>query len=292
MNFRRLSYFVQVVDSGSISAAARRLNIAQPPLSSQIKQLEDEVGCQLLVREARAVRPTEAGLLLYERAQAILQQSEETLRALEDYRNGAAGTLRVGVVSSVASGGFVRWAAGFHEQYPNVRFAITESNTYSLLDAVRRRRIELAVVRTPYRAGDLASAAVAEQQTFVLGAEKFRACFDGESASPAALCRVPLIVYRRWEAIVREALDVAGQTSNIAFLSDDARTCAALAEAGAGCALIPASALPDPREGMFALRADCEALFSRIDVVWDENAYRSVSALRFVEWIRQNAKLA
>ena len=73
---------------------------------------------------------------------------------------------------------------------------------------------------------------------------------------------------------------------------DDARTCAALAEAGAGCALIPASALPDPQEGMFALRADCEALFSRIDVVWDENAYRSASALRFVEWIRQNAKLA
>ena len=292
MNFRRLSYFVQVVDSGSISAAARRLNIAQPPLSSQIKQFEDEVGCQLLVREARAVRPTEAGLLLYERAQAILQQSEETLRALEDYRNGAAGTLRVGVVSSVASGGFVRWAAGFHEQYPNVRFAVTESNTYSLLDAVRRRRIELAVVRTPYRAGNLASAAVAEQQTFVLGAEKFRACFDGESASPAALCRVPLIVYRRWEAIVREALDVAGQTSNIAFLSDDARTCAALAEAGAGCALLPASALPKQRSDMFALRADCEALFSRIDVVWHENAYRSVSALRFVEWIRQNATLA
>ena len=292
MNLRRLSYFVQVVDEGSISAAARRLNIAQPPLSSQIRRLEEEVGCQLLVRETRSVRPTEAGRLLYERAQAILQQSEETLRALEEYRNGAAGTLHVGVVSSVASGGFVRWAAGFHEIYPAVRFEITESNTYSLLDAVRRRRIELAVVRTPYRASDLANVPIAQQQTYVFGANRFRDAFSKDSASVGELCHVPLIVYRRWETIVRESLDDAGQAPNIAFLSDDARTCAALAAAGAGCALLPASALPKEQSGTFALRADCEALSSRIDVVWDESAYRSASALRFVEFIRQNASLA
>ena len=69
MNFRRLSYFVQVVDSGSISAAARRLNIAQPPLSSQIKQLEDEVGWPAS-RARGARRPPDGGRAAFVRAGA------------------------------------------------------------------------------------------------------------------------------------------------------------------------------------------------------------------------------
>ena len=102
MDFRQLSYFVAAVEEGSISAAARKLFLSQPPVTAQIKALEEELGCTLLVRGARAVRMTEEGRLLYDRAKAMLALRESAAEEIAGRVRSGGGTLRLGVVSSVA----------------------------------------------------------------------------------------------------------------------------------------------------------------------------------------------
>src|SRR3984885_829025 len=74
---RAMQAFVLVVDSGSFSRAARRLNIGQPALSKSIAQLEDRLGVKLLVRTTRGLSPTEAGLNFYERARRLIEEADE-----------------------------------------------------------------------------------------------------------------------------------------------------------------------------------------------------------------------
>ncbi|MDD6032428.1 MAG: LysR family transcriptional regulator, partial [Oscillospiraceae bacterium] len=95
MDLKQLSYFVTVVQEGSISAAARRLYLSQPPLSAQMKALEEEFGCVLFERGARKIQLTQAGRLLYDRATALLEMSEMTRREMLDYQRGSEGTLRL-----------------------------------------------------------------------------------------------------------------------------------------------------------------------------------------------------
>lgn len=86
MNFRRLKYFVKIVDIGSLTQAAEMLHIAQPALSQQVATLESELEKQLLVRSRRGVTPTEAGKILYSHAQTILSQCEQAKNAVNDVR--------------------------------------------------------------------------------------------------------------------------------------------------------------------------------------------------------------
>lgn len=76
MNFRRLKYFVRIVDIGSLTQAAEVLHIAQPALSQQIATLEGELDQQLFIRTKRGVTPTETGKILYTHARTILRQCE------------------------------------------------------------------------------------------------------------------------------------------------------------------------------------------------------------------------
>lgn len=84
MNFRRLKYFVKIVDIGSLTRAAEVLHIAQPALSQQVATLEGELDQQLLIRTKRGVTPTEAGKVLYTHARTILRQCEQAQLAVNN----------------------------------------------------------------------------------------------------------------------------------------------------------------------------------------------------------------
>ena len=92
MNLKQLEYFIAIADGGSISAAARSLHISQPPLSTQMHLLEDELGQILFDRGPRSIRLTEAGRLFYERAQNILDMAAAAKKDLEQLGQGAAGS--------------------------------------------------------------------------------------------------------------------------------------------------------------------------------------------------------
>lgn len=186
MELKQLSYFVAVVQEGTISAAARRLNLTQPPLSAQMKLLEQEAGCPLFKRGSRKIQLTEAGRLLYNRAVTMLEFADITRQELQDYLKGTSGTLRLGVVSSVGSTYLAQAVSGFHQKHPQISFELMEANTYQLLEQLGSNLLELAIVRTPFPDQGFTSLHLAEEPMLAVGHRSFfSGCQSAPSACPA-----------------------------------------------------------------------------------------------------------
>ncbi len=149
MDVRALKYFTKVVELGSITRAATQLHIAQPALSRQIRNLEDELGIALIIRESRGVRLTDHGQLLFERAQAILRDVQ---RARDEVRGSAAspsGTVAVGLVPTLCPVMAPALFATLRSAYPKIELTISENPTVPLLDWLNEGRIDLAILTEP-----------------------------------------------------------------------------------------------------------------------------------------------
>jgi DNA-binding transcriptional LysR family regulator len=148
MDFRQLRYFVAVADTLSFSRAAERLHISQPPLSQQIKLLEEDLGVQLFERTRRVVRLTEAGKLFYEQAQDILQRYAEARELCALSRDGRAGKLRVAFTASVPMfEAFPQLLRAFRLAYPRVDIDLRHLSTGEQLQALEANEIEIGFLR-------------------------------------------------------------------------------------------------------------------------------------------------
>lgn len=237
MDLKQLQYFVTVVQEGNISKAATKLNLTQPPLSTQLKCLEHELSVTLFERGSRKIELTQEGKILYARALSILELTELSKKELLDYTTGTLGTLRIGVVSSVVDRFLYNLMPDFHNQYQDIRYDLFEGNTYEQIQKLRSNLIELAIVRTPYEADDLSSLVLKKESMMAFGHKKFFVQQDMKY-----LLQQPLILYRRWEKIIYDLCHSYSIPPTIFCMNDDARTTVSLATAGYGIGIIPESA--------------------------------------------------
>jgi len=150
MDIRQLRYFVACVEEGSILGAAQRLRVAQPALSRQIKELENDLGCQLLVREARGVRMTPAGSSLYNDAVALLSSFEQATQRAARVGADQGSILGFGAVRTSSRFDFLHQGLKtFRETSPEVRVEVSCSSSRQLLSSMAREKIEVAVLYQP-----------------------------------------------------------------------------------------------------------------------------------------------
>ncbi len=155
MELRLLRYFVAVAEELHFSRASARLHIAQPPLSRQIRQLEEEIGVQLLHRTKRHVALTEPGRAFLASARAILAQVDGAVLQAQRMAQGEEGQVSIGMVSSVAFGDALpRLLRAFRSSHPAVSIALQEMSAAEQADALRERRIQIGFMRTPGEAPD------------------------------------------------------------------------------------------------------------------------------------------
>lgn len=151
MDISQYRNFVTVAESGTITAAAQKLNIAQPALSNQIKNLEAEFGAPLLQksRGQREVKLTGAGQLFYNQAKAICRLHENLHRDIADYQNGVSGTLKVSLSPSRSATLIKNFIIPFTKAYPKVRYRFYEGAVYELEQQVLSGISEIAVANAP-----------------------------------------------------------------------------------------------------------------------------------------------
>ncbi len=149
MDLRQLRYFSAVATLGSFSRAAEQLHVAQSAISRQIQGLEEEVGVDLLSRKPK-LQPTEAGLLLLERASAILGQVRALRDDVREYAKVPKGVLRVGMVPFSAQPFMPRAIANFGRDYPGVRVQIQTAMSGVLIGWLRDDVIDIAVMHSPW----------------------------------------------------------------------------------------------------------------------------------------------
>lgn len=150
IELRRLRAFVTVVEEGNITRAAQRLFIQQPPLTRLLQGLEEEFGVKLLARYPRGVEPTEIGKVLYQEAKALLERADNLSATMQRASEGKQGNIRIGFTSSAALHAFVpNVLRRYREIYPHVTPQLEESGSTELLQALLKRTLDVAFVRTP-----------------------------------------------------------------------------------------------------------------------------------------------
>jgi DNA-binding transcriptional LysR family regulator len=154
VDLRHLRYFVAVAEELSFTGAARRLGMAQPPLSQQIRQLEDEVGSPLFSRLPR-VALTEAGTVFLESARRTLAQIALAIESAGRVGRGAAGRLTVGFTSSVVFTPLPTAFSAFVARYPDVELQLREMHSGAQIEALRGGTIDVGLLRESPRDGDL-----------------------------------------------------------------------------------------------------------------------------------------
>jgi len=148
MDFRQLRYFVAVAEELSFSAAARRLHISQPPLSMQVKAMEEELGAPLLKRNNRHMELTEAGALLLEEARRALAHLDRAGDVVRQAVRGEAGEIKVAFTASVPMfDAFPRLLRDFRERHPAVRADLIHMSTARQLRALAEKSIDIGFLR-------------------------------------------------------------------------------------------------------------------------------------------------
>ena len=154
MNFRQLNYFVRVIDAGNITRAAEQLNVAQPALGMQIKQLEEELGVALLVRHSRGIEPTAVGATLYDRAIAILRLIDEARQEITASGGRAVEPLRFGMTPSLMQIVGAELALQMGESAPDVLLSLSEEISHLLIDTLHRGELDMILAyEVPDEAG-------------------------------------------------------------------------------------------------------------------------------------------
>lgn len=250
MDLKRLRYYCTIYEMGSISKAAAALHISQPPLGQRLRELEEELGVSLIVRDGKRWQVTEAGRLLYERARQLLAQADSLSDEVKQIVHGTKGTVNIGT-STTCFLHVERALSGLLLNNSNLHFKLMVAESTTLEQKIKQRELDLAVVLLPL--GDEGF------NVTLLPTGGFSAVFgrgaprvEGEGPLGVQdLEGIPLLCHRRWDGHgVTEHLIVQFQQEdvypNIVLESPDARSMFSFIAAGIpAVAIVPTMEIPE-----------------------------------------------
>jgi DNA-binding transcriptional LysR family regulator len=152
---RQLLAFYTLVKTGSFTETARELNLTQSAISHSVKNLEEDLRCQLVTRTGRKIHITDDGEGLYRDAQAILNQMKSARGKIQDRANLGRGKLRIGASTTACQCILPNVLREFNECFPDCILSIVPADTPALLGMIRRHEIDLAIVVDPGNAKDV-----------------------------------------------------------------------------------------------------------------------------------------
>ena len=256
MDLRGLHYFSAVAEELNFTRAAQRLCMSQPPLSNQLKALEEELGTPLFLRGGRTLQLTEAGKVLYRRASQLLDLAERTQEEVSSLAMGLSGTLCLGSVAGLAPFLAARWLAGFREEYPLVRFEIVNGSSDDIIDQIQRGYIELGLIAAPYDDEHLEGIPVGDEPWCAIMSRRNPLAAEPEKPLPLKeLAGQPLIVPHRRSRVdeIRSWFQQAGAEPTIIGEHSNYVDVLAMASADVGISIFPQTA-PETMPGIVCRR--------------------------------------
>lgn len=246
MDLRQLRYFIAVAEEGSFSRAARRLHVSQPPLSTQVKALEEELEVPLFVRSNRGVALTPAGTAFFQEARGVLARLEQARRNARQAAREDVGTLVVGFVSIAAYGILPPALKGFRAAFPRVEVQLQELTTDAQVRELRAARLDLGIGLAPVDEPDLEFERL-QREELILAAPSGSAAARGSGpVNLRDLAREEFIVAPRDIApglydLTLGHCRAAGFAPRITQQARQMQTVIGLVSCGMGVALVPAS---------------------------------------------------
>lgn len=246
MEIRHLRYFVAVAEERNFSRAAERLHMAQPPLSAQIRQLEDEIGVRLLARTTRSVELTPAGGVFLEQARLLLERAETAAEHARRAARGEMGRLRLGFTGSATYELLPALTRAFRERHPDVVLELTgEMLTPAQVEGLLAGRLDVGFLRPPVHAAGLEVHVVRREPLIAVLPAQHRLA-EHRRVRLAELAGEPFVTYpSQWRSVVYDAVVEACRASGFApsvkLEVRETATLVSFVAAGLGVALVPAS---------------------------------------------------
>ncbi|MGH7712131.1 MAG: LysR substrate-binding domain-containing protein, partial [Gemmatimonadaceae bacterium] len=243
MELRHFRYFVAVAEELHFGRAARRLNIVQPALSQQIRQLEQELGVTLLARTKRRVLLTESGRAFLVEAQRTLANAEQSARAARSAAAGEVGRLRVGYVDLATWSVLPNVLRTYRKRYPDVELVLTELHREPQREALLRGDLDVGFFSLREPRGALTGARVIDDE-LVAALPRDHKTARRERVRLAQLSGDPWVLYPRemktsYVELVLSACAAAGFVPRVVQEASQMHTLRALVIAGFGVTLLP-----------------------------------------------------
>lgn len=239
MNTAYLENFIAIAEERNISAAARRMHIAQSALSTQLKSLEEEMGCMLLKRSSHGVSLSFEGEMFYRYARRMLALERELRDQLDDCADGNAGILKLGVSSACLAWVLDGPLHRFGRKFPRVKYEIYEKSGTEVLTALRDRTVDVGVIKALASPMEDMRVHYKNSESMAVLYESRADYFDGGNISFAQLNGVPLCITRKTLSAIMHACAASGFEPEVSVLCEQFETAANMALRGRGAAVVP-----------------------------------------------------
>jgi LysR family nitrogen assimilation transcriptional regulator len=251
MDIRQLRYFIAIVEQGSFSRAAAILHIAQPALSLHVRNIEADLGTQLLFRSPQGVVPTEAGEILLRNARIIVDQLVVTEEEIRGHKSDPSGVVRLGLPGTISEILSVPLITEARRRYPKIQLRIAEAMSGFVLEWMREARIDLAVIYRKVSDAGLATVELLEEELVFFApegglGEEAVLPEPGKRLGLAEVADLPLILPGQDHGL-RSLLDQHAKTAkvelNVSIEVDSYSNIKELVAAGFGCSVLPLNAV-------------------------------------------------
>jgi DNA-binding transcriptional LysR family regulator len=243
MELRHLRYFVAVAEELHFGRAAARLNLAQPPLSQQIRSLEHELGVTLLNRTSRRVELTQEGRFFLDHARGTLRQAERAIEVVRAVGKGKLGRITVAFITSAIYGTVPAILREFHLRHPGIEIDCREMNPSEQVEALRSGEIDLGFLRTPLPASDIETIPIAANRLILAVQDNHRLAerrkVDLSEFSKESFIAFPHLLSPAYYDCLCATCRAAGFSPRITQEARECSTLLALVGAGLGVALLP-----------------------------------------------------
>lgn len=197
MDLKDMQYFCTIVEEGQISKAAKKLNISQPPLSLRLKEMENELGCTLILRSSGQWKVTAEGKELYRRSQLILSHASGLAEAIRSAVSTCRGEVRIGIGAHCVSY-FQKIVPYIIEQYPDISCRTVVADSPTIERYLQERSIELALVRLNLSSDNCTTFNLPEQRMVAVYSNLLDVPKEEGDVSFRDLVKFPLLFSRRW----------------------------------------------------------------------------------------------
>ncbi|MCD8346786.1 MAG: LysR family transcriptional regulator [Lachnospiraceae bacterium] len=293
MTLKQLTYFLKISETGNLTKAAQMLHMSQPPLSYQLKLLEEELGVELFVREAHNMRITTEGSYLVDRANQILALVNKTETEIRQLSSSAEIYINIGTVSSANHYLLPQIVDTFKKRYPKTIFNIYDGNSYRIMELLNNHVIDLGILREPFnrelydcmKINNTPVLPHDETGDFFVAAGRpvfFPDPSLGEISLKEAV-RMPLIVHRRYDELFMHQCEKDNLKPNVICLNDNIITSIEWVLNGVGVGIMPYTSSLLLRNPDIVVQKITPAFYSNLFLVWNSGAKFSKPLMQFIE---------
>lgn len=198
MDIKDLTYFLAVAKEGTITKASHKLHISQPPLSRQLKDLENELGVTLFHRGKRHIELTDEGTYFKQQAEEILSLLDSTTTQLKSKTDGTKGTVSIGVTEGCGAGVLSQSILSFNKTYPDIDYSIWCGNSQEVGERLYKGLFDIGIVREPFNSSQFDTFPLRTEPWITLISKKNPIAQNGkDTIELSELADMPLIVPSR-----------------------------------------------------------------------------------------------